>query len=170
MSVSIANRHGVSMLIDEDDLKLLTQHKKGYWSFSVGAKGYSQIFHRIELGGRNTPVFFHRLVVGCPIGMQVCHINKNRLDNRKENLQICTPGEKNMLATGHGKSKFKGVSPNGKEWRASISIVADGGRLNHVGNFATELEAALAYDAMAKLHDCEFRTLNFPDGLNDASY
>lgn len=160
-SVSIENKNGVAMLIDEEDLGLLTQHKDGHWCFTVQPKGYAQIFYRIELGGRGSnPVFFHRLLMGCPIGMQVCHINKDRLDNRKKNLQICTPSKKNMITAGYGKSRFKGVSPNGKRWRAFIS--ADGG-LKHIGTFDTELEAALSYDAAARLQGNDSHFLNFPD-------
>ena len=160
-SVSIKNKHGVSMLIDQEDLGLLTRHGKGHWCFGVVPKGYAQIFYRIELGGsKNAPVLFHRLLMGCPIGMQVCHINKDRLDNRKENLLTCTPSKKNMFTAGHGKSKFKGVSPNGKKWRASIS---SDGCLKYIGPFTTELEAAQAYDAAAKLQGCEFHFLNFPN-------
>ena len=165
-SVSIQNKNGVSMLIDQEDLRLLKLHGKGYWSFSVGPKNYAQIFHRIELGGSGSvPVLFHRLLMGCPIGMQVCHINKDRLDNRKENLQICTPSKKNMITAGYGKSKFKGVSPNGKKWRAFITV---DGCLKHIGTFTTELEAARTYDAAAKLQGFDFHFLNFPnEATND---
>ena len=160
-SISIQNKHGVSMLIDEEDLGLLTQHGKGHWCFGVVPKGYAQIFHRIELGGsKNSPVLFHRLIMGCPIGMQVCHLNKDRLDNRKENLQICTPSTKNMNTAGYGKSKFKGVFPNGKRWQAAIRL---NGVHTYLGLYLTEVEAAKAYDAAAKLQYCEFRRLNFPN-------
>ena len=162
-SVSIKNKHGISMLIDQEDLGLLTQHGKGHWCFGVVPKGYAQMSYRMELGGiGSSPVFFHRLVMGCPIGMQVCHINKNRLDNRKENLQICSPSQKNMTTAGRGKSKFKGVSPSGKRWQAAIRL---NGVNTYIGIYSTEAEAALAYDTSAKLQYCEFHFLNFPNEI-----
>ena len=38
-----------------------------------------------------------------------------------------------------------------------------------LGNYDTELEAALAYDAKAKQLGCAVRFLNFPDEVSDVS-
>lgn len=89
--------------------------------------------------------------------MEVDHINGNRLDNRRENLRICTHA-KNMVNRGvykNNTSKFKGVSKHKGEnkWRA---IVAG----KQIGQFDTDIEAARAYNAkMIELHG-EFAKLN----------
>ena len=84
----------------------------------------------------------------------VDHINNVKTDNRLENLQIVT-NRHNSTKDLKGSSKFPGVSwsrPN-KKWKANIKI---DGKLNYLGYFSTEYEAALAYqNALAKLQENE---------------
>ena len=68
-------------------------------------------------------IFLHRLIMPCDKNHVVDHINHNRLDNRKENLRICTQQENiwNVKRTPGKNSKCVGVSltPTGK-WVARI--------------------------------------------------
>lgn len=50
-------------------------------------------------------VQLHRLITGCPSNLTVDHINHDTLDNRKENLKVCTQAENNLN---------KGLSPANK--------------------------------------------------------
>ena len=159
-SVSIQNKNGAAMLIDEEDLSFLTRHKDGYWCFSVNSQGFIILVDKKSLGGNGRAVPFHRLITTALSGLEVYHVNKNRLDNRKVNLQQCTHNRHRLSTVGYGTSKFKGVFKNGKSWRATFSrdyVVT------HLGTFATELEAAKAYDAAVKLQGYDFHFLNFPD-------
>lgn len=106
----------------------------------------------------------HRLIMSCPNGMHVDHINHDRLDNRRSNLRICTPEENtwNTRSLRKSSSKFKGVSyfkKNGK-WRASISFK---GKFISLGYFINEVDAAIAYDIAALKYYKDFGCLNFPD-------
>ncbi len=59
-------------------------------------------------------------------------------------------------------SRFKGVSWNalGRNWKAQIW---ESGRTRHLGVFATELQAAFAYDDAAYAIAGEFARINFPE-------
>ena len=156
-SISIQNKHGITTMIDKDDLKLLTQHRTGYWCFRLSWDG------KVVIKGTGKDsrrlVKLHRLIMGFPAGINVKHIDGNGLDNRKENLRLCLNHGYQRKVTGFGLSKFRGVSKNGKNWKAVFNYNLVAVRL---GNYDTELEAALAYDAKARQLGCEGRFLNFP--------
>ena len=80
---------------------------------------------------------------------QLDHINGDKLDNRIENLREVTNAENCVSFKSvdpSAKSKFRGVSPCGKRWRADIC--KDGVRYN-LGRHDTEVQAAKAYNQKA---------------------
>jgi HNH endonuclease len=113
-------------------------------------------------------IYLHRLVVfgkkSSSSKMQVDHINRDRLDNRRENLRICS-GRQNSGNVGPRNKKFKGVCKVNrkltKPWTAYIKL--DSGTKN-LGYFKTAEEAAKVYDQAATKKYGEFAWLNFPNG------
>jgi hypothetical protein len=97
-----------------------------------------------------------------PEGMEIDHANGNRLDNRIENLRICT--HQQNLANKHTRtihtSRFKGVSlyRDTGRWRATMGYM---GKAVHIGYFDSEEEAARAYDAKARELQGEYANTNF---------
>lgn len=106
-------------------------------------------------------IFMHRLIAEAPIGMQVDHINRNGLDNRRSNLRVCTSHQNlgNQYEV-RGTSRFKGVAwdRTRKCWKASISRDH---RTFNIGRFKVEEDAALAYDVHAREIFGEFAACNF---------
>lgn len=81
-----------------------------------------------------TSIYLHRLITGASKGQEIDHINRNPLDNRKENLRFCTRSQNNM-----NKAGLRGVSPFKRGWRARIK--KDRKEI-HIGLYATK-EAAV---------------------------
>ncbi len=107
-------------------------------------------------------LYMHRLLAGDPVGMEVDHINGDGLDNRRENLRVCTPGENRKNTRSFtGASRYKGVSwdKHIKRWRAAITVDWETVRLGH---FGIERNAALAYDRAALEYHGSYAHTNFP--------
>lgn len=110
----------------------------------------------------------HRVVAVALPGEVVDHKDNNGLNNTRKNLRRCsqTRNLANQQKT-RGRSRFKGVYFNkarGK-WQAQIGagLNASGKQVVlYLGRFATEVEAAKAYDAKAVDLHGEFAVLNLP--------
>jgi hypothetical protein len=108
------------------------------------------------VSGRTT--YLHRVIMNCPENLVVDHINGDCLDNRKENLRICTQAENTRNRRTNKGKDFKGISqrPNGN-WRARISHE---GVVTNIGDFSSKEEAAAAYNRFALLLHASFAKIN----------
>lgn len=88
-------------------------------------------------------IYLHRIVMDCPKGMVVDHINHNTLDNRKVNLRICTPQD-NMKNLPLYKTNKTGYSAIRKRYGKFIVQVEKTRR--QLGKFNTLEEAVKARD------------------------
>jgi hypothetical protein len=151
--------------VDEEDYEPLVA--RGVWcaaicKFKYDARAYA---HRNE--GRKT-VVMARLIMNAQAGMDVDHkvhlpSAAKVIDNRKGNLRVCDRSQNvQNRAYWASSSGPRGVQylPRLGKWQARICLR---GRRIQIGCFATELEAALAYDeASLRLHG-EFGRRNLPD-------
>jgi hypothetical protein len=137
-------------IVDAEDYDWLNQWK---WS-------YSRYAIRTTKEDRRT-ISMHRFIMDAPEGMEVDHINGDKLDNRRCNLRICTHQQNTCSRHRSTKksSKYQGVSWNKehKKWVAQIGI--NGKRIN-LGRFLLEEDAARAFDKAAKELHGEFARLN----------
>lgn len=146
---------GRFMLCDDGDFDLLAAHR---W---VAQEGRSTFYGYAKDGG--CTLIAHRLLLSPPDHITVDHINGNGLDNRRENLRLCTPSENlcNQKSTEGSTSQFLGVwkRASAPSWRAGITKNGDKRKL---GSYRSEKDAARAYDYWAeKLHG-RYANLNFP--------
>ncbi len=125
---------------------------------SVDSKGY---LHTI-VDGRIYRL--HRLAFLYVTGLVpsfVDHINRDRQDNRWENLRgaDCRQNSGNSGIARHNTSGFRGVSRNRSsgKWHAQIKI---NGKQTYLGRFETPEQAAHTYNLAAKEHFGEYATLN----------
>jgi hypothetical protein len=92
-------------------------------------------------------------------GQEYDHINRNPLDNRKENLRVCNfnQNQRNQGLRRTNTSGYKGVTKNQYSWLAQIW---ENGNHFHLGSFKKKEEAALAYNAAAQRLHKDFAYLN----------
>lgn len=137
------------------------------WKWYTGKCGYAQRNWLSELTGKRTVLLMHRFITTAPANKEVDHIDGDRLNNRRENLRLCSH-EQNMhnQKSQTGASRYKGVAQtsDSQTWRAYIS--KDGSQI-YLGSFATEIEAALTYNTAAVQLFGEFARLNQIDGARE---
>lgn len=101
----------------------------------------------------------HRTIMAIPRGREIDHRNHDGLDNRRCNLRECSRAEnqRNRLPEKGGTSKFKGTYWNKGKWQ---SVITCNGKYTYIGRYASEKDAAAAYNTKAKELFGEFAYLN----------
>lgn len=104
-------------------------------------------------------VFMHRLLLEPSSGEMVDHKNGDKLDNRLENIRICTQPQNamNQKRNSVNTTGYKGVTVASNGFRARIKVNYKSFEL---GVFDTAKKAALAYNRAAKKLHGDFARLN----------
>ena len=151
--------NGAIAIVDDEDYESLSLHK---WHPSKD-RDLCYAIRASFSGGKRKTERMHRVIMGATDNeTHVDHKNQNGLDNRKENLRLCTISQNrsNSRPNKNSSSQYKGVTkdhPN--KWLAQITV----NYKNHnLGRFKIEKDAALAYDKAAYKYFKEFAYLNFP--------
>ena len=174
--VPIWRNHGKTFtnqfcLVDEEDYQRfgLTNGKLHFINDYVG----------LTIKGVRKPL--HQWILPVEPPLTVDHIDRNKLNNTRENLRPATRIQqgfnRNKFKTMKGEkpsSNYKGVTlerakasdrplagnePTKGRWRAQITI---NGKIKYINSFSDEIEAAKAYDKEAKEIGKGFECLNFP--------
>ena len=100
-------------------------------------------------------IYYHTIVwilstgEDIPEGIQIDHINGNRIDNRVENMRLVTHRENNQNKEVHREGQLFGCSfhKRDKKYMAQIQV---GNKRVHLGCYATEEEAHNIYVSACK--------------------
>lgn len=155
MSKLINLTKGYQAIVDDDDFCALSKVK---WYALVTKHG---VYAVRDVKNKKTPrttYLMHRVIANCPDDKVIDHINHNTLDNRRENLRVCSQSENcaNTRKKSNGKtSPYKGVfySKSHKKYRTRIM---KNGKIIELGLFSNPEEASKVYNQAAKMHLGEF--------------
>lgn len=140
--VTLNSKNKQTMICDLDDWKRLKEY---VWLYGKSG-GYA--ITNVTRNHKHTVIKFHQIVMGQKRGFLVDHINRNPLDNRKENLRFLTHTANliNSKTPITNKSGCKGVTwrKDSNKWRAQITL---NGKIISLGCFDLKEDAIKARKA-----------------------
>jgi hypothetical protein len=155
---------GMFAQVDDDNYDWLNQWK---WYAHKGGKTYYAIRSSKRIGGKQTTIQMHRLIMNTPDDQEVDHGDHNGLNCQRHNMRNATRSQNKMNVTTFSNSGFlgvyilKGQTRKGKTYRNTIiAKIQVKGKSLYLGAFSTPELAALAYNEAAKIHHREFANLN----------
>jgi hypothetical protein len=146
---------GLVTKVNAHDLESL----KGYnWTASANPGGpYAR--RAVWANGRTAAVLMHRQILGldCEDSRVVDHINRDRLDNRRENLRIVSQAQNLWNSAAHRDSTtgLKGAFWE-KRRKRFYAKIATHGKQRFLGYFDTAEQAHSAYRRAAEIEHGEF--------------
>ena len=148
---------GQVALVDDEDYVMLSQYK---WH----ARRRDDVYIPRWLNpATHIPVPMHHMIMSAPDGLYVDHINRNPLDNRRQNLRLVTHRQNCLNRRRWGKtSEYRGVcwSKKGNAWVAQITVRRN---VMDLGRYCTQEDAARAYNIAAREFLGEFAQINKVD-------
>jgi len=158
-AVSAKLRHEDGVLFWRVDAN--SNARAGCRAGSLSPSGYATVW----LGGVNFRS--HRIVWLLAHGewpeSDIDHINMNRADNRPSNLRLCTRSQNGGNRMPNKVRKYglmaKGVRLDKQSGKFQARIMCNG-KASHLGYFASESEAANAYNTAAEVNFGEFARPN----------
>ena len=146
MYLKINLQRGV--LVSDCDAHLLEKHL-----FYITSDGYA----KTRIG--KSMVYLHRMIL--PDVKFVDHINRSKIDNRRENLREASSRDNrnNQDKPITNTSGYKGVTKNSSGSCFSARITVEGKRIT-LGSFLTKEQAAQAYNIAALKYHGKFAVLN----------
>lgn len=117
-----SQKYGIKeVLIDTEDIKKINNIK---WNLNYNSKmkNFYAIGNERKPAKERKTIRLHRLILDCPKGFVIDHINRNPLDNRKCNLRIVTQdiNMANVSFISKNKSGHKNIYKDKNKWRVLI--------------------------------------------------
>lgn len=130
---------GYKLLVSNEDFERVSKVK--WHTIPAGNTRYA-IRREILPDGNRRVIRIHNFIMGVVSGVD--HINRNGLDNRRENLRLADKSLNAHNTSSWSKSGYKGVTKatNGRQWKARIM---KNGKNHYLGKFDTPEEAYAVY-------------------------
>ncbi|MFE7820556.1 HNH endonuclease [Priestia megaterium] len=161
--IKLSGKHakGRTAIVDDEDYYRISSFN--WW---MNDKGYAVRSGLKRKGEPDKTIYMHHEIMDSEgkEGLRLDHINRNPLDNRKQNLRYATVSQNNINVgiRADNSSGYKGVQwykPR-RKWLASVSCQ---GKKIHIGYYENKLDAAKAYNTKVLELFGEFAYLNDVD-------
>lgn len=153
MKISLSKGRSETV-VDAKDFKWLSQ-----WKWHLLPNGYAYRSKKVK--GKTLACYMHREIMNSPVGKDIDHIDGNRLNNRRNNLRVCSRSQNfmNRRKKENTSSQYKGVTFDKKKgkWQAGIKLK---GKFYYLGRYEKEIDAAIAYNKKATEMFGDFSRLN----------
>ena len=148
LQVPLKNTDKVA-IIDLEDLKMVSG-----LNWRLG-NGYAACSFKTDNGFRR--VYMHRLILEAPEGKEVDHKNMDRLDNRRENIRLCSRAENkwNENPSKKNKSGYRGISWFTRDGKWQVMLRHLGNRI-FLGRYFDIKEAVKVYNSFISQHRGDF--------------
>jgi len=137
--MKIRLNNNLCAIVDQDDLNRLGQYK---WKYN------GKYAVRSDKNSQN--VYMHREIMCANSGVQVDHINGDKLDNRKCNLRFANNSQQRMNQgiQKNNSSGYRGVTwdKRTKSWKVRVQSY---GKVKNLGRFKDKLAAHEAYERVS---------------------
>ena len=133
-------------LVDDKDFEVVSKYK---WQV-IRSKGRRENYYvcRSEWSkGKKTTIYLHRFLLNPPKNRVVDHLNRNSLDNRRANLNVCIRTQNLQNSSLKSRSGYKGVRVH--SWGRYGAYINYKRKFYDLGSFDTKEEAARAYNQKA---------------------
>ncbi len=150
---------GYGALVDDEDYEELSKHK---WHVALVRGGPRAMRNAPRVkGSKRVKIYMSRQIMNAPSGMPVDHWDHDTLNNQRANLRVCTRAQNaaNQKKKSGCSSQFKRVywHKGARKWVAKVEAA---GRVQYLGLFVDEVDAAWAYNVKAVKLFGEFALLN----------
>jgi hypothetical protein len=155
---------GYIALVDDIDYEWITKYR---WK-ALTTSGTTYAVRTARSPGSKTndiTLLMHREILKPDNDMVVDHIDGNGLNNQRSNIRQCSQSQNliNKKRKNGLSSIYKGIYWNKErnKWQAQIARPGMGNM--YIGRYVSEIDAANAYDEMARIFHGEFAQLNNAD-------
>ena len=142
---------GQFAMVDDEDFEELNQFK---WYASWDRNCFYTV-RGVRINGKKKALLMHRVVMNAQDSDIIDHIDGVTLNNQKSNLRFCTSSQNSMnrKVNSNNSTGHKGISPNGKGYKAQIYL---NGKQIYLGIRSTAEEAHQLYKEASKKYHGDF--------------